>query len=128
MEVRLLDLRGAGTTTYRLDSYTPGELVVSRKYTQLATVDPAVAISYLRELTVKYTPRDPGLVVAGSPMNQLQLDGTVSIGRPLDGRMVLEVPVQGAPVPTDVLRYAAEKDIMIVDPAGTIYRLPKGAP
>jgi hypothetical protein len=128
MEVRLLDLRGAGTSTYRLDSYTPGELVVSRKCTQLAQVDPASAIAYLREMTVKYNPGEAGLVVDRTPMNQLQLDGTNTIGLPLKGRMVLEVPVQGAPVPPDVLRYAAEKDIMIVDPAGTIYRLPKGAP
>ena len=128
MEVRLLDLRGAGTSTYRLDSYTPGELVVSRKYTQLAQVDPASAIAYLREMTVKYAPRESGLVVDSTPMNQLQLDGTNTIGLPLRGRTVLEVPVQGAPVPPAVLRYAARNNIMIVDPAGTIYRLPKGAP
>ncbi len=42
--------------------------------------------------------------------------------------MMLEVPVQSTPVPLDVHRFAAEKDVMIVDPAGTIYRLPKGAP
>jgi hypothetical protein len=113
-----------------LDSYSPGEAVVSRKYTQLADVQESTAKGYIKEMVSHYDPRSSEFTIADTPMNQAQLghiDG--AIGGPVRGPLVLEIPVQTQAIPRAVLEYAAEADVRIQDIAGTVYRLgPGGAP
>lgn len=91
----------------RLDSYLPGEVIVSRKNTQLDNVRPETANSYIDELVNKYSPGTP---IAGS-------DDV------LRGQPVLEVPVQNNPVPQTVIDHANGKEppIVIQDVLGNVY-------
>jgi hypothetical protein len=88
-----------------VDSYTPGKWIVSRKYSQLASIRESTARSYLRELKVKY---EPGTGIRGSEAK-------------LKGVMILEIPVQTGPIPPSVLQYASTLKITIRDVAGKIY-------
>lgn len=109
---------------YRVDSYSPGEVVVSRRWTQLGEITEISGKRYIDEMVKKYNPWDPSLRIADTPGNQSQLrayPGTV--GGSLSGEMVFEVPVQTSTVPQSVLRRADKFDILIRDPQGTIYRL-----
>jgi hypothetical protein len=110
---------------YRVDSYAPGEGIVSRKLTQLGEVQPSTAIGYLDEMLRKYNPRDPDLRVLGTDANRAQFGDAAGqiVGRPLRGPMVLEVPVQSAPIPKAVLEYADRWDVVIRDVTGRIYEL-----
>ena len=100
----------------RLDSYDPqtGE-IVSRKYTQLSEVSEETAIRYLKELEDKYS---PGSIIANVPSNKtgsnekiFELNGD----NVLRGQMILEVPVQNADIPPNVLEFAKKNDIIIRD-------------
>ena len=106
---------------YRLDSYSPGEFVVSRRWTQLGDITEASGRRYLDEIVKKYNPFEPGLRIADTPGNQSQL-GRSAIGGGLMGRPVFEVPVQTTPVPLPVLARANQFGITIRAPEGTIYR------
>ena len=106
----------------RLDSYDPqtGE-IVSRKYTQLSEVSEETAIRYLKELSDKYS---PGSIIADVPSNKtgsnekiFELNGD----NVLRGQMILEVPVQKADIPPNVLEYAKKNDIIIRDVNRKIY-------
>ena len=106
----------------RLDSYDPqtGE-IVSRKYTQLSEVSEETAIRYLKELEDKYS---PGSIIADVPSNKtgsnekiFELNGD----NVLRGQMILEVPVQKADIPPNVLEYAKKNDIIIRDVNRKIY-------
>jgi hypothetical protein len=101
----------------RVDSYIPGEEIVSRKNTQLANVQDRTAIGYLRELADTY---GPGTVVADTPTNRRDL-GAEAIGLPMDGDMVLEVPVQNTAVPSAVRAEARRLGIIIRDENGHTY-------
>lgn len=101
----------------RVDSYVPGEEIVSRKHTQLGDVQESTAIGYLRELANTY---GPGTVVADTPTNRRDL-GDEAIGQPMDGDMVLEVPVQNGDVPPAVLAEARRLGIIIRDENGRTY-------
>jgi hypothetical protein len=101
----------------RVDSYVPGEEIVSRKHTQLANVAEKTAIGYLRELANTY---GPSTIVADTPTNRRDL-GDDAIGQPMDGDMVLEVPVQQNGVPPAVLAEARRLGIIIRDENGHIY-------
>lgn len=96
-----------------LDSYNPraGE-IVSRKFTQLSEIEPKSAIGYLNEIVHKYK---PGYVIANVPTS-----GELP-GRPLLGRMILEVPIQTKPVPQSVLDAAAKRNILIRDVLRKVY-------
>jgi len=101
----------------RLDSYNPrggpdgaGE-IVSRKFTQLSDVQPETAVEYLRELQRKYA---PGTVIADTPKNR----EWGLAGERLRGQMYLDVPVQNAPVPRQILDEARRRDIRIRDEMG----------
>lgn len=48
----------------RVDSYVPGEEIVSRKHTQLANVQESTAVGYLRELANTF---GPGTIVVDTP-------------------------------------------------------------
>ena len=105
-----------------MDSYNPrvGE-IISRKYTQLDKVSEETAIRYLKELSDKYS---PGSIIADVPSNNtgsnekiFELNGD----NVLRGQMILEVPVQKADIPPNVLKYAKKNDIIIRDVNGKIY-------
>ena len=100
----------------RLDSYDPqiGE-IVSRKKTQLYKVSEETAIRYLKELKDKYA---PGTIIADVPSNKTGVNREifkVNQGRDLKGQMILEVPVQKAEIPPNVLDYAKKHYIKIRD-------------
>lgn len=101
----------------RVDSYVPGEEIVSRKHTQLSDVQEGTAVGYLRELANTY---GPGTIVADTPTNRRDL-GDEAIGQPMDGDMVLEVPVQRDGVPPAVLAEARRLGIIIRDEEGNTY-------
>ena len=106
----------------RLDSYDlhVGE-IVSRKYIQLSEVSEETAIRYLKELEDKYP---PGSIIADVPSNKTGLNKDIfkaNNGNILKGQMILEVPVQKADIPPNVLDYAKKNDIIIRDVNGKIY-------
>ena len=99
-----------------MDSYNPrvGE-IVSRKYTQLDKVSEETAIRYLKELLDKYS---PGSIIADVPSNKTGLNKDIfkaNNGNILKGQMILEVPVQKADIPPNVLEFAKKNDIIIRD-------------
>lgn len=96
----------------RLDSYRPGEAIVSRKNTQLGDVNESTAREYVNEIDRKYA---PGTVIKSTDHN-----GAVG-GTRLNGDPVLEVPVQNGPIPPSILQHAREKGVDIVDVNGKIY-------
>ena len=91
-----------------LDSYEPGQFIVSRKRTQLAARKLSTAKGYVREVPKKYS---PGQVVSDTPVNRTRYPHLV--GRKLQGEMVLEIPRQKAPIPQEVLDYADELDVIV---------------
>ena len=102
----------------RLDSYRPGEEIVSRKRTQLAEVPRETAIDYVTELAEKYPPGTP---VRDTPRNRALLG--VPAGDPmppLAGQMILEVSVQAEPIPPTVGKLARRPGIEIRDFNGVI--------
>ena len=106
-------------TKVRLDSYVPGEEIISRKYTQLAAVKPETAKKYIDELVGKYPPNakiaDVPTQKKGSGHSNDGLAGDV-----LEGDMILEVPVQKKDVPKEILDYATKKDVIIRDETGRV--------
>jgi hypothetical protein len=78
-----------------LDSYSPPDNIVSRKFTQLHEISETTGKKYIQELLDKY--------------------------KGIRGKQILEVPVQNGPIPTGVLQLARDKDIIIRDILGKIY-------
>ncbi|KIP52203.1 hypothetical protein SD72_10730 [Leucobacter komagatae] len=89
-----------------LDSYVPDVAIVSRKNTQLWDVTPKTARLYIDEMLAKYAPNTP-----------------IASGGKLDGRLVLEVPVQRGEIPQAILDHARNLDpqVLIRDVLGHIY-------
>ena len=112
----------ANGVRYRLDSYSPGEFVVSRRWTQLGEITEVSGKRYMDEIMKKYNPFEPSLRIADTPGNQSQL-GPSAVGGGLMGRPIFEVPVQTSPIPQPVLERASQFGIVIRDPNGTIYRV-----
>lgn len=108
-----------GSGYYRLDSYNPGEDIVSRKHTQLSDIKEKTAINYINEIDKKYP---DGAKIADVPSN---IDGgnagIFEHGNTLRGEKILEVPVQKDPIPPSVLDAANNADVTIKDINGTIY-------
>ncbi|MBJ8072243.1 T7SS effector LXG polymorphic toxin [Bacillus cereus] len=98
---------------YVVDSYIPGEEIVSRKFTQLAEVKEKTALSYLSEFTKKYS--------SGSEISSGKFNPNALKGGRLDGELILEVPVQTKPVPQKIIEEANEKGIIIRDINGKVY-------
>jgi len=95
-----------GPPYYILDSYVPPNpatdeagQIVSRKNTQLASVQESTAIGYITELTRKYPP--------GSRIASTDSVPTDLRGQTLEGQMYLEIPVQDAPIPQAILDFAS---------------------
>jgi hypothetical protein len=101
-----------------VDSYNPGAEIVERKHSQLAEIKPETAIGYVQSLPSKYP---PGETIADTPGNRQRYPKLV--GQSLDGLMILEVPVQKAPVPRAILEKAAELGVVIRDVNGKEYHL-----
>jgi hypothetical protein len=98
-----------------LDSYTPGAEIVSRKHTQLAEISPAQAEKHVNEILDKYA---PGNTISDTPANNARYPELV--GQQLAGEMVLEVPIQDAPVPPEFGDWAARMGVTIRDFNGQI--------
>lgn len=105
------------TTGKVMDSYVHEEEIIERKHTQLAEVQPATAIGYLRSARLKYR---RGKRIADSPRNRELCPELV--GERTKGKLVLKVPVQKAPVPDLVLAEARRLKIEIRDTEGRSYR------
>lgn len=103
-----------GSGYVRLDSYVPGVGIISRKLTQLADVLPSTALGYIDELLTKYP---VGARIADVPSTQMSglANGT------LQGRLTLQIPPQAADIPDDVLEYAFENRVRIIDINGFDY-------
>ncbi|MEH1128257.1 DUF4157 domain-containing protein [Micromonospora sp. CPCC 206061] len=99
-----------------VDGYTPGQAIVSRKETQLASIRPEQAERYVNEFLDKY---GPGNVIADTPRNR-SLYGPL-VGQRLQGELILEVPIQSVPVPEELGTWARRLGIVIRDQAGTVY-------
>ena len=105
----------------RLDSYVPNKEIVSRKYTKFNEVSEETAIRYLKELEEKYS---PGSIIADVPSNISKANDGIfkaNKGNILDGQMILELPVQKAKIPPNVLEYAKKHYIKIRDIKGKFY-------
>lgn len=103
-----------GKGYWKVDYYDPVRReIISFKDSQLARVKPKTAIRYLQELARKYR---PGRKIADVPSTDRSL-----VGKELEGRMILEVPVQKSPVPQAILDAAKELEIQIRDTDGRVY-------
>src|SRR5262249_42144234 len=100
----------------RVDGWSPGREIVSRKETQLAELSEKQAENYFNEFLDKY---GPGNRVADTPKARAEYPHL--IGQPLDGNLILEVPIQKAPPPDWFGELARRWNITVRDPAGTIY-------
>jgi hypothetical protein len=98
-----------------VDSYTPNDVIVSRKHSQLAEINPAVAEGYVHEILDKYA---PGNIIADTPANNARYPGLV--GHRLEGKMVLEVPVQQTPIPQEFGDWSARLGVTIRDFNGQV--------
>ncbi len=104
-----------GPKLFRLDSYVPNKLIVSRKASQLAEVFETTARSYVREIVTKYKPGTP---IYPSDRNKAYgFEGAF-----LRGQMVLEIPPQIKDIPRGVIDYADTQGVVIIDSEGRIYR------
>jgi hypothetical protein len=100
----------------RLDSYNPGEAIVSRKQSQLADLEPSTARRYIAEFAKKYP---VGEVIKNTAKARREFPHL--IGKKLNGYQFLEVPVQQLAVPEEILQYAKIRDVFIRDITGHIY-------
>ena len=101
----------------KLDAYEPNKEIISRKSGetgQLGKIDYLDALNHLQELRVKYS---PGSKIADVPTTPPELRG-----KTLSGQLVLEVPPQEAPIPDAVLKAAADRNIVIRDWLGKVYK------
>ena len=99
-----------------VDGYTPDDVIVSRKHTQLSQLSSEFGERYVNEILDKY---GPGNIVADTPGNVARYPQLV--GQPLRGTMVLEVPVQLEPVPVDLASRARRLGVVIRDFNGTTH-------
>ncbi|HET6166615.1 MAG TPA: hypothetical protein VFE07_07280 [Marmoricola sp.] len=100
---------------FRLDSYTPGQAIVSRKLTQFGDITEGTAKGYIDEFVKKYP--------VGTRIADTAKTRELGIaGQKLDGPMILEVPPQlGGRIDPDIVKYAESKRIYIRDLNGTFY-------
>ncbi len=102
-----------GKGYYRLDSYNPeaGE-IISRKFTQFSEIQDQTAINYINEIQKKYP---VGAMIADVPSS-----GSLA-GQQLQGRLILEVPVQNNPISQITIDAADNAGVLIRDIDGRIY-------
>ena len=90
--------------------------IVRLKFTQLGKVTERIAKKYINEITSKYA---PGTVIKNTERNA---EAIARGGNELKGKMILEVPIQTEKIFIEVLVYAAEKNVIIRDLSGKIYK------
>jgi hypothetical protein len=105
--------KSSGDGYWRLDGYNPGREIISRKFTQLASISPEAGVKYIKELAKKYHVNAEIADVRSTPR--------YLVGQRLDGVLVLEVPAQSSPIPKEVLEAAREHEVIIRDVFGRIY-------
>ncbi len=110
------------TKYVRLDSYKPGQEIVSRKYTQFFDIQESTGVKYVQELYDKY---QSGVAkIADVPSNKIGGANSAlqnRINQPVTGQMILEIPVQTNAIPSSVLQEANALGIKIRDVQGKIY-------
>ncbi|WP_131104118.1 hypothetical protein [Ornithinimicrobium sufpigmenti] len=108
-----IDYPGGRGGYVKLDSYVPGEEIISRKLTQLNDVTLGTAKGHIDELVRKYP--------EGARIRDVPSSG--ELGRQfLDGDMILQVPPQrGGVIPPELAEYAKTKGIRIIDINGFDY-------
>lgn len=110
-----VDFPGNASGRARLDSYVPGEEIISRKLTQLNDVSLDTAKGYIDELVTKYP---VGARIPDTAANR----ASGLAGQTLDGDLVLQVPPQrGGTIPRELIEYAELRGIRIVDINGFDY-------
>ncbi len=114
-----IELGPVGTRGVRVDAYDPvkGE-IVSRKLTQLGDVQVGTAQGYIDELVKKYPP-GADIKVTPTVLSKAELAG-IKPPTQLQGRQILEVPVQKGPIPKEVLDYARQQGVIIRDIEGLV--------
>lgn len=91
-----------------LDSYVPGQQIISRKLTQLSEINQSTAFRYIDELVDKYPP--------GARIQDVDNVSDLGLGgQLLEGQQVLQIPPQVGPIPDEILEYAAENNVRIID-------------
>ncbi len=110
----------AGNPVYRdsypyniVDGYIDGDEIIEIKSTQLAEVTEQHALTEIRSLGNKYPP--------GTPIADVPSTPEAMRGATLDGRPVLLVPVQNAPIPENILAEARRLGVEIRDDTGRVY-------
>jgi hypothetical protein len=101
---------------YILDSYKPGEEIVSRKLTQLSEVTEETAKRYVRKAANEYP---PDTIISDTPENLKKYPNLV--GQKLTGQLYLEVPIQENAVPQKILDTAKKYNVKIRDVNGKVY-------
>ncbi|WP_369049321.1 hypothetical protein [Tenacibaculum sp. UWU-22] len=110
----------------RLDSYKPGQEIVSRKYTQFSDIQESTGVKYIQELYNKYP---KGKAVIADVASNKTVNGVKGanhdlfskIGQTIDGDMILEIPVQTNGIPQSIINEANARLIKIRDVQGKIY-------
>jgi hypothetical protein len=102
-----------------VDSYVPGEEIVSRKFTQLSDVQESTVIRYLEYQAAYYS---PGTVIPDLPSTRHKLEQN-PVKITIEGDMILEVPVQNSPPPRGILEKAEDLQITIRDENGLVWNL-----
>ncbi|MBS4104143.1 hypothetical protein [Tsukamurella paurometabola] len=103
----------AGGSQLRLDSYVPGQAIISRKLTQFAEIQASTAREYINQFLRSYP--------AGAEIgNSTQAAASNMVGKFLQGEQILQVPPQAAAIPAEIAEYAASRGVYIVDIAGNV--------
>lgn len=113
--------------TNRVDSFDPKRnLVFERKFTQTANVKITTLYSYLRRMTKKYSPNRNDIVIANtakarSILIEAGYDPDNFIGKPLSGKLAMEIPAQTSPPPLKFLKRANKLGVLVVDVEETFW-------
>ena len=91
---------------YVVDSYIPGEEIVSRKFTQLAEVKEKTALSYLSEFTKKYS--------SGSEISSGKFNPNALKGGRLDGELILKSLYKQSQFHKKLLKRRMRKGLLFV--------------
>ena len=102
-----------------LDEYLPDSIIGSVKLTQAAD-NPGYFISAINEFKTKYA--------AGAQVKPVPTSTTRGLDGIIDGRNVLIIPPQSSVIPSNLLKYASERNVYVVDVIGTVHNASGGLP
>jgi hypothetical protein len=110
-----VEVLGPDGNTFKVDSYDPvGREIVFRRLTQFADIQEETALQYFGKFLRRKYPR--GAIITDSPFSP-----RILWGQRLKGDLVFEIPIQEKPIPQTVLEAAADRGIILRDPAGSVY-------